>query len=141
MLYPIRYAAPCAVAFAAACLALSVNRENAMADEPKTVTVTEEDNNSTVKLAKGDTLVLRLVEQPGTAFGWKLMHKKEEVLKEQGKVETEKPEKPLPGGKVTKVWRFKAEAAGTAELELHYVRPFDKDKPPAKTFKLKVKAE
>jgi predicted secreted protein len=126
-----------------ACLGFATYRENAMADEPRIVTVTEKDNKATVKLAKGDTLVLRLPEQSGTGFGWKVLQNKEEVLTMQGKVQTELPEKPLPGGKVTKVWSFKAERAGASEFEMHYLRPFDDPKktPPAKTFRLLVKVE
>lgn len=127
-----------------AALTLALSGEgNAVTPEPKTVTVTEKENGTKIKLAKGDSLVLKLVEQPGTAFGWDFIKSGEKVLKLQGKPLTEKPEKPIPGGKVTKVWRFKAEGAGVAELEMHYRRPFDDPKktPPAKTFKLTVQVD
>jgi inhibitor of cysteine peptidase len=127
---------------AVAILIGAIHLEAAMTLEPKTVTVTEKENGSKIKVSKGDTLVLKLAEQPGTAFGWKIVKNNEDVLKPHGKPAVEKSdEKPKPGGKVTKVWEFKVESAGTSDLEMHLVRPFDKDKPPAKTFKLLVKAE
>lgn len=123
-------------------LGIGVVRENiAMATDAKTVTVTEKDDGTKIKLNKGDTLVLRLVAQPGTAFSWSIAKNDADLLKQQGKVETERPEKPLPGGKVTQIFRFRAEAAGSSALELNYARPFDKDKAPAKTFKLEAKVE
>jgi predicted secreted protein len=39
------------------------------------------------------------------------------------------------------VFRFTAEAAGKVDLELIYKRPFEKDKPPARTYKLAVEIE
>ena len=42
------------------------------------------------------------------------------------------------GGKAMTTFRFKAEAAGAGVLELHYKSPFEKDKEPAKTFKITV---
>ena len=102
----------------------------------KTVTITEKDTDGKIKLSKGDTLVLKLPVQGGTGFTWVLAKNDKDKIKQIGKEETEKPEKPLPGARVMRVWRFNAEAAGTTELELHYKRPFEKDKAPAKTFKV-----
>ena len=94
----------------------------------KTVTVTEKENDGKIKVGKGDTLVLKLPQQGGTGFTWVLAKNDKDKLKQVGKEETEKPAKPLPGGKVTRVFRFNATVAGTSELELHYKRPFEKDK-------------
>jgi inhibitor of cysteine peptidase len=104
----------------------------------KTVTVTEKDNGATIKLSKADRLVVRLEVQGGTGFTWKIAKIDEAVLKPMGKPDVEKPEKPKPGGKVVHIYRFTVEKAGTSNLEMHYARPFEKDKAPAKTFKLKV---
>jgi inhibitor of cysteine peptidase len=113
---------------------------SAMAGDAKTITVSEKDSGTKVKLAKGDTLVVRLEVQGGTGFTWKIAKNDDAVLKSQGKPEVERPEKPKPGGKVTHIYRFTAEKAGAAELEMHYARPFEKDKAPAKTFKLTLEA-
>ena len=113
---------------------------HAMANDAKTVTVTEKDSGSKVKLAKGDTLVVRLDVQGGTGYSWKIAKIDDAFLKSQGKPEVEKPDKPKPGGKATYIYRFTVEKAGASELEMHYARPFEKDKAPAKTFKLSVES-
>jgi inhibitor of cysteine peptidase len=107
----------------------------------KAVTVTDKDNDTKVKLPKGQTLLVKLPMQAGTGFLWEVAKVNKDHLKQQGKYETEKPDKKVVGGKVSQVYRFKAEAAGTSDLELHYKRPFEKDKPPAKTFKITVVVE
>lgn len=142
MLVRVRFALPMLVLLFASGIGLAVFEDNlALANDAKTVTVTEKENGAKVKLAKGDTLVVRLEVQSGTAFGWKIAKNDDKVIKPPGKPEIERPDKPKPGGKVTQIFRFSAEASGNCELELHYVRPFDKDKAPAKTFKLSVTAE
>jgi inhibitor of cysteine peptidase len=94
-----------------------------------------------VKLAKGATLVVRLEISAGTGFVWVVDKINKDQLKQDGDSKTEKPDKKVIGGKVTQVYRFIAQAAGKSELELHYKRPFEKDKPPSKTFKVKVEIE
>jgi inhibitor of cysteine peptidase len=105
----------------------------------KTVTVTEKDNGGTVTLAKGDTLVVRMEGSAGTGYSWTVAKNDKSVLAVQSQ-STERQDK-KPGGKVTAVIQFSTPGAGTSDLELNYARPFDKDKAPAKTFKLKVKVE
>jgi inhibitor of cysteine peptidase len=107
----------------------------------KTVTVTEKDKDAKVKLATGDTLVLKLGMQSGTGFTWLVGKGDDAKLKPLGKPGTERPEKPLPGGPVTQVFLFEAVAAGKVELEMWYKRPFEKDKPPAKKFLVSVEIE
>jgi predicted secreted protein len=58
----------------------------------------------------------------------------------QGKPETVPAKKGVIGGKATMIFRFQA-VAGTSDLELHYKRPFEKDKKPAKTFKVTVEVK
>ena len=52
-------------------------------------------------------------------FTWTLAKSDKDKIKQLGKEETEKPAKSVPGGKVTRVFRFSAQTAGTSELELH----------------------
>ncbi len=112
------------------------------AGDKKPVVITEKDKDARIKARKGDTVLVKLPTQGGTGFLW--VPAKEggtDRLKQVGKYVTEKPEKPKPGGKVTQVYRYTAEAAGPSELEFHYKRPFEKDKAPAKTFKVTVQVE
>jgi inhibitor of cysteine peptidase len=113
----------------------------AQADGEKTTTITLKEDGTKVKIAKGQILQLKLDALPSAGYTWQVSKQNEEQLKLQGKPVFERPEKKVIGGKVTQVFRFKAEAVGTSDLELHYKRPFEKDKPPAKTFKLNVTVE
>lgn len=96
------------------------------------------DKDSKVQLAKGDTLALRLPANPTTGFSWTIAKNDDAKLKSAGKPEFEPPDKKVVGAGGTQIFRFTAEAAGEFELELHYKRPFEKDKDPAKTHKVKV---
>ncbi|HYT91285.1 MAG TPA: protease inhibitor I42 family protein [Gemmataceae bacterium] len=113
----------------------------AQGEGEKTTTVTLKEDGTKVKVAKGEILQLKLEALPSAGYSWQVSKQNEEQLKLQGKPIFERPDKKVIGGKVTQVFRFKAEAAGTSSLELEYKRPFEKDKPAAKTFKLKVTVE
>ena len=126
-----------AVVFLPVCLGLAALRENtAMADDEKTVTITVRENKNELMLRKGDTFVIKLERQAGTGFSWQIANNDNAVLKPKGEPSVEKSGDGKPGGTELQVFRFHAKAAGTSDLELHYLRPFDKDKPPARTFKL-----
>ena len=104
----------------------------------KTVTVTEQQNGNTVKLKVGDTLVVRLPGQLGTGFSWQLATKDGEALAVAGsKVDTKGGG--APGGAEHQAFSFAARSAGTQTLEFRYMRPWERDKPPAKTFAITVK--
>ena len=51
----------------------------------------------------------------------------------------DKDGKPLLGAGGREVWTFQAVGRGTAFISLHYVRPWEKDKPPAKSRSLEVR--
>ena len=44
----------------------------------------------------------------------------------------------MPGATWNEVVTFSAKSAGAGALELSYSRPWEKDKPPAKTFSLSI---
>jgi inhibitor of cysteine peptidase len=111
------------------------------ADGEKTVTITDKEKDTKVKLAKGDTLELKLEALPSAGYSWLVVKVNEDLLKQQGKATFEKPEKKVIGAKQKQVFRFKAEKAGAGDLVLEYKRPFEKDKPAAKTFKVNVTVE
>jgi predicted secreted protein len=123
-------------------LVLAAGASSARADGDKktddgkdAVIVTEKENDARIRVAKGRTILVKLPVQGGTGYTWTMAKHDKERLKLVSET-TEKPEKMLPGGRVIRVYRFTAEAAGTTELELHYRRPFEKDKAPAKTLKV-----
>ena len=88
-------------------------------------------------------MVVKLPGTAGTGYSWKVAKNKEEVLAPDGKPEVKsnaKDEK-IVGGPQTWIFRFKAAAVGASELEVIYQRPWEKDTPPARTFKATVKVE
>jgi inhibitor of cysteine peptidase len=117
------------------CLTISARAQDK--DKKETV-VTEKEDKSTVKIAKGTDLVIKLEGQPSTGFTWLVAKNNAEVLTYSGKPEIEKPKQPVIGGKVKMGFRFATKAVGVSEVELNYRRPFEKDTPPAKTFKVKI---
>jgi inhibitor of cysteine peptidase len=107
----------------------------------KTVTLTDGELKKAdlkVELAKGDKLVVSVASNKTTGFGWFVASKESEALKSAGKPEYLPPEKGKAGAGGTEVFTFTAEAAGEVEVELHYKRPFEKDKEPAKKYTFKV---
>ncbi len=124
-------------------LALSFFLAVAQGAEEKGMTVTEKANGTTVKVARGSTLTIQLKGNPTTGFGWSIDQNNKEELSPVGKP-SYAPDRVQPGivgsgGKF--VFKFKAAKAGTSELKLVYQRAWEKDKPPAKTFTVKVEIE
>jgi inhibitor of cysteine peptidase len=113
----------------------------AAGDDDKGVTVTDKANDTKVKVAKGKVLTVQLTGNPTTGFNWFVEKNDKEALPQQGKKEYAPAKKGVVGGGGTFTFKFKAEKAGTSELELVYKRAFEKDTPPAKTFKVKVEVE
>lgn len=103
------------------------------------VTVTEQDEGQTVTIARKGTLVVRLKSQLGTGYGWQVKRNDGRRLKLLGPPDQESPQGGLPGGEEHQIFRFKALRSGTTLLELHYVRPWEKDARPSKTFRLRVR--
>jgi inhibitor of cysteine peptidase len=99
---------------------------------------TEKDNGKEVSVPKGINFVVSLEITSGTGYGWTLAKDGAPLLKLIGKPQIEKPKDSMPGATQRQVFRFHAMDSGSANLELHYARPWEKDKPPARTFTLKV---
>lgn len=100
--------------------------------------VTATERNTNARLAVGDTLVVRLQSTPSTGYGWQIAACNKKVLKQMGEPVLEDSGKNLPGAPQHQVFKFKALATGNTVLELHYVRPWEKGKPPATIYKLSV---
>jgi len=106
----------------------------------ETITITVKEKATELKLAKGDVL---------GASSWKMRPAQASTLGKLPKSDSavikakENPRskdramtsRAVPSCKSS---AFQAQAAGTSELELHYKRPFEKDTPPAKTYKLTI---
>jgi inhibitor of cysteine peptidase len=108
--------------------------------DEKNVIVTEKDDQGKMKITTSQFLVVKLEAQPGTGYGWEIAKNDASKLHQVGKPTYEKKEGDLIGGPETQVFRFRGEAPGTVELELHYKRPFGESKP-SKTFRVHVVIE
>jgi inhibitor of cysteine peptidase len=106
--------------------------------EEKAVTVTEKDQGHTVQVGRGDTLIVRLAAQLGTGYGWHVSKNDARILQSLGEPSLERQGEGKPGGVETQVFRFRAAASGKSALTLAYSRPWEKDRPPTKTYGITV---
>jgi len=134
------------------CVAQGARGDRAMADadKPKSeksdkaeksqkdVTITVLHKKTELRLCKGEGLELKLEMRAGTGFTWEIAKNDSAILESRGKPGTEPIGEVKPGSAQLQVFRFVAKSAGTSDLELEYKRPFEKDTPPARTYKLSV---
>jgi inhibitor of cysteine peptidase len=109
--------------------------------QPKMVQVDESFNGRQIEIHVGETLAISLSENASTGFQWIIppesAHNFEKILHER-KPDVEGTPGP-PGKPGVRRFSFEAFKPGTAELELHYRRPWETDKPPARKFKLRIR--
>jgi inhibitor of cysteine peptidase len=105
--------------------------------------LTDADDGKKTTLAVGEYLVISLPGNPTTGYSWKSASPPGDSLKAVG--EPAYAQTPGRAGMVgvggTFVFKFKAVKAGKAEVKLAYARPWEKDKPPIKTFSAPVEVE
>jgi predicted secreted protein len=110
--------------------------------EKAIITVTENKNGQEISLGMGDTLEVRLVSQPGTGYGWQVADPLPGMLRlvEKGLDLGGSGQAPsAPGALATAVFRFVPVGAGTGDLRLVYVRPWEKESAPKKAYTLHVR--
>ena len=97
--------------------------------------VTEADNGRELTLSRGDTLDISLPATSGTGYTWQAAPIADTIVKPVGdmkfKIDTE-----MPGAPGHQIFRFSVEGSGTGTIEMRYLRPWEKDTPPAKVFKI-----
>jgi inhibitor of cysteine peptidase len=95
----------------------------------------------TVALNSGCRFAVRLRSNPTTGYGWQLAKPLDEKIVVLVTNDYIHPGTRLVGAGGNEVWVFKAVGRGQAEIALKYVRPWEKDRPPAETnvFKVVVK--
>lgn len=109
---------------------------------PNSITITEKDNGGEVQVTPGCILILKLEAIPGTGYAWQMVRNAPELLKPLGEsffepiVEDTGEEK--LGAPENQVFRFMAQRSGTTSLELHYIREWEKEVAPLKTFRITV---
>jgi predicted secreted protein len=110
----------------------------AWADEESDVALTQKDNGREVTLGVGSTVTIRLEAILGTGYSWQIASDNSENLLAVGKPEFEPSRSGQPGAMQYQIFRFKAQKVGTSDLMLRYVRPWQKEVPEAKGFRVRV---
>ncbi len=103
------------------------------------IVLTEADAGQTIEAAVGQEVVVRLKGNPTTGFRWEVEAVEGEAVEPRGEVAYEPPHTARLGAGGTFVARFQAARQGEATLAMRYVRPWEKDKEPAETFRATVK--
>lgn len=107
-------------------------------NDPIVVNVTMEQQSAAVSAVAGRELIVRIPSQPGTGYSWKIIGNPELATLIDQSAEPANPSR--PGAWETQVFRFHVNAAGTEILRWTYQRPWEKEKPPARTFALQITA-
>ncbi len=97
--------------------------------------VAEASNGDQIKLPLGATFEVALSENRTTGFRWELTQRGEPACVLLNDRFARGSAVGQPG---THVWQFQAQRAGPAIIELCYVRSWEKDRPPARAFALRV---
>lgn len=109
-------------------------------DGSQPLVVTKADNGRTVTVAVGATIHVRLAGNPTTGYRWRTAKLDGSAVKQEGKPAYEARQHPpgMVGVGGTYTFKFKAVKPGSAEVGLQYSRPWEKNKPPAETFRVKL---
>ena len=105
---------------------------------PRMHRLTESDSGRELSVAVGDAIEIALPENPGTGYRWIVKAGGEPCLS----LESERFERgaAVPGRGGVHRWTFKVIAAGSAAIEMNYLRPWEKNVPPARSFMIKLHA-
>jgi inhibitor of cysteine peptidase len=102
----------------------------------KAMQVTDADNGKTIKTAAETSFDIALKGNATTGFQWKVEKIEGKAVKQKGKNDyvPDKHEKDIVGFGGTFVFHFDVTKEAKTKIRLVYVRPWEKDTPPAKTF-------
>jgi inhibitor of cysteine peptidase len=106
-------------------------------------TLTEADNGKSVTVKVGDLVAISLKGNPTTGYSWRTAKLDGKSIEQSGDpkytVDAHQPGMVGVGGMF--VFIFKATKPGKTEVNLEYVRPWEKNKKPAKTFTATIEVE
>jgi len=102
------------------------------------ITVNNTNNNSQIIIEKGNIVTVELLTNPGTGYSWQIIKNDPDKLKSLGDSVLKPIEAEAPGASENQVFRFLAQNSGSTTLELHYLRPWERNIPPLKTYQINV---
>ena len=129
-----------AVAILVVACSKSKNETPSNPSSEKFVDIVEEDNGNTVHVLPGEIIRVKLRSNPSTGFSWALGPIEEEMFETSGesKFEANPHREGEAGYGGCEIWTFKAGQSGETEISLSYARPWEDERPAARTFKLHV---
>lgn len=111
----------------------------AVSAAPSTVTVNESSDGKTITVKQSTLVKVTLDGNITTGYGWDVESVGGSAAKQDGKPQY----KDSPGNGLgrpgTFTLTFKTPAVGTSVVKLKYSRPWEKNKPPAKTYSITIK--
>jgi inhibitor of cysteine peptidase len=105
--------------------------------------LTEADNGKTIKLKVGDLVTISLKGNPTTGYSWRTGKLDGTAVEQAGepKYTTDPHGQGMVGVGGTFLFKFNAAKVGKTEVNLEYVRPWEKGTKPVKTFAATIEVE
>jgi inhibitor of cysteine peptidase len=103
--------------------------------QPRVIAIAESQNGTTATIGKDQILEIRLPAQAGTGYSWTLAANPTAPLK---LARSDMTSADRPGGPQTQFFLLQPTNSGAGDVVINYSRPWEKDKPPARTFVLHV---
>jgi inhibitor of cysteine peptidase len=97
--------------------------------------ISPDDNGREFTLDRGDALEISLPATSGTGYTWQAEPVAGGFVTQVGEPAFAL-DNAMPGASGHQVFHFGVSASGTGMLEMHYLRPWEKDAKPAKVFKI-----
>lgn len=116
---------------AASALALSLSTRASAS----VVFISLDDNGRQFALDRGDALEISLPATSGTGYTWQPQPVAGGFVNPVGEPRF-KRDSATPGAPGHQIFLFAVQASGNGALEMRYLRPWEKDTPPAKVFKI-----
>ena len=131
-----------AVAIVAAILFVACSKsKNETPSNPspeKFVDVDEHNSGDTIHVLPGETIRVKLRSNPSTGFSWALGPIEDGIFDVESAFEADPHREGEAGYGGCEIWKFKAEQSCETDISLSYERPWEDERPAAKTFKLHV---
>jgi predicted secreted protein len=105
------------------------------------VVVTKADADKTVTASPGQTLEVVLDANPSTGYTWTVTSAPEFLKSEGEPAFASEAASGVVGAGGKQTLRFSVTAAGTGELGLSYLRPWETTTPPAETFRVSIESK
>ena len=115
--------------------------QDASQDNP--MELTADQDGKTVAVPMGKQIIVRLAGNPTTGFSWQVGHISGDAVTAQGDptyvADAHRPGIVGIGGQF--MFKLLAAKAGTSTIKLVYLRPWEKDRPPIRTFTATIEVE